>query len=196
MYRFDVTGAQWNNVTSAGQVSAQLPPMTAQGSADGGQTWQDLGQLMPSAAPAVAAYGSGHAGAGQLLLPEPGGHGDRPGVWTSDQLSQCPAKGDQPVTEVRVVSGGLASSPVTLAGLAAPPLDSANATPVQGISTTPTGAPGAAALPRADGVNQAGLTLALAPLRRGRRRPATRGTAWPTIGTTPPARWSPARPAG
>ena len=37
VYRFDVTGARWANVISAGQVSAQLPPMTAQGSSDGGK---------------------------------------------------------------------------------------------------------------------------------------------------------------
>ena len=96
VYRFDVTGAQWNSVTSAGQVSAQLPPMTAQGSADGGQTWQDLGQLMPSAAPAVAADGTVTLGPASFFFQNAAGTVTAPGVWTSGQPSACPATGPGP----------------------------------------------------------------------------------------------------
>ena len=123
VYRFDVTGARWKNVTSAGQVSAQLPPMTAQGSTDGGTTWQDLGQLMPSAAPAVAADGTVTLGPASFFFQNLAGTATPAGVWTSGQPSQCPATGQAPVTEVRVVSGGLASSPVMLADPTAPPLN-------------------------------------------------------------------------
>jgi hypothetical protein len=71
------------------------------------------------------------------------------------------------VTEVRVMSGGLASSPVTLAGPAAPPLDGgAGATPLQGVSVTPT-APGGTAGPRANGVDQATLGVELTPASSG-----------------------------
>jgi hypothetical protein len=164
VYRFDVTGAQWNNVTSAGQVAAQLPPMTAQGSADGGQTWQNLGQLMPSAAPAVTADGAVTLGPASFFFQNAAGTATAPGVWTSDQPSACPATGQAPVTEVRVVSGGQASSPVTLAAPKAPPLNGGTgATPVQGVAAVPDGNGGAAAVLRADGVDQAGLTLQLTP---------------------------------
>ena len=163
VYRFDVTGAQWKKVTSAGQASAQLPPMTAQGSTDGGKTWQDLGQLMPSAAPAVAG-GTVTLGPAGFFVQNASGTATGPGVWTAAPPSQCPSTGQPPVTEVRVVSGGLASAPVMLADLAAPPLNGGSgATPVQGVAATPDGNGGAAALPRADGADQAGLTLQLTP---------------------------------
>ena len=76
---------------------------------------------------------------------------------------QCPDTGKAPVTEVRVVSGGLASAPVTLATLAAPPVDGGDgATPVGGMMAVPDAA-GGTATPRANGVDQAGLTLKLTP---------------------------------
>jgi hypothetical protein len=168
VYRFDVTGARWANVVPAGQVSAQLPAMTAQGSADGGTTWQDLGQLMPSAAPAVAADGTVTLGPASFFFQNPAGTATPPGVWTSGQASQCPVTGQAPVTEVRVVSGGLASSPVMLADPTAPPLNGGTgATPVQGVAAVPDGNGGAAAVLRADGVDQAGLTLQLTPSSGG-----------------------------
>ena len=79
VYRFDVTGAQWKDVTSAGQVSAQLPPMTAQGSTDGGKTWQDLGQLMPATAPAVAADGTVTLGPASFFFQNAAGTATAPG---------------------------------------------------------------------------------------------------------------------
>jgi hypothetical protein len=164
VYRFDVTGAQWQHVASAGQVAARLPAMTAQASSDGGKTWQDLGQLMPAAAPAVAADGTVTLGPASFFFQNPPGTATAPGVWTSSQPSQCPATGNAPVTEVRVESGGLASAPVMLAGLAAPPLNGGSgAVPVDGVTAVPDGADGAAALLRADGVDQAGLTVQLIP---------------------------------
>ncbi len=56
-----------------------------------------------------------------------------------------------------MVSGGLASQPVLLAGLDAPPVNGGpGATPLDGIEVTPDNA---AAVPRADGLDQDGLTL-------------------------------------
>jgi hypothetical protein len=162
VYRFDVTGAQWKNVTSAQQVSTQLPAMTAQGSIDGGATWQNLGQLMPATAPTVAADGTVTLGPASFFFQNAAGTATPPGVDPTGDL--CPATGDQPVTEVRVVSGGLASSPVTLADPKAPPLNGGTgATPVQGVGVVPDGNGGTAAVLRADGVDQAGLTLQLTP---------------------------------
>jgi hypothetical protein len=163
VYRFDVTGERWANVTSAGQVSAQLPPMTAQGSSDGGATWQNLGQLMPATAPTVTTDGTVTLGPASFFFQNTAGTATAPGVWTSDQPSMCPDSGQAPVTEVRVVSGGLASTPVTLADPKAPPLDSTYPTAVQGVAAVPDGNGGAAAVLRADGVDQAGLTLQLTP---------------------------------
>jgi hypothetical protein len=166
VYRFDVTGAQWKNVTSPGQVSAQLPPMTAQGSADGGQTWQALGQLMPAVAPAVAADGTVTLGPASFFFQNAAGTSAAPGVDPTG--ANCPTTGNQPVTEVRVVSGALTSSPVALAALAAPPLNGGSgATPIQGVTAVPDGNGGAAAVLRADGVDQAGLTLQLTPSGSG-----------------------------
>ena len=54
VFRFDVTGAQWTGLGAAGQVTARIPAMTAQSSNDGGASWQNLGQLMPSTAPTLA----------------------------------------------------------------------------------------------------------------------------------------------
>jgi hypothetical protein len=162
VYRFDVTGAQWKNVTSAGQVSAQLPPMTAQGSTDGGTTWQNLGQLMPATAPTVTGDGTVTLGPASFFFQNAAGTATPPGVDPTGAL--CPATGNQPVTEVRVVSGGLASTPVTLAAPKAPPLNGGTgATPIQGVEAVPDGNGGAAAVLRADGVDQAGLTLQLTP---------------------------------
>ena len=168
VYRFDVTGARWANVISAGQVSAQLPPMTAQGSSDGGKTWQNLGQLMPATTPAVTADGTVTLGPASFFFQNAAGTATLPGVWTSGQSSQCPATGQAPVTEVRVLSGGQASAPVTLAALTPPPLNGGTgATPVQGVAAVPDGNSGAAAVARADGVDQAGLTLQLMPSSGG-----------------------------
>jgi hypothetical protein len=164
VYRFDVTGAQWTHVASAGQQTAQIPAMTAQGSSDGGKTWADLGQLMPATHPAVAADGTVTLGPASFFFQNTPGTATPPGVWTSPEASQCPAAGTAPVTEVRVVSGGLASSPVMLADPKAPPLNGGpGATPVDGLQAVPDGDGGAAAMPLADGVDQAGLTLQLIP---------------------------------
>ena len=81
MYRFDLTGTQWKNVTSPGQAIAQLPPMTAQGSTDGGKTWQDLGQLMPSTAPTVAADGTVTLGPASFFFQNAAGTATPP-AWT------------------------------------------------------------------------------------------------------------------
>ena len=62
-----------------------------------------------------------------------------------------------------MVSGALASSPVSLADPKAPPLDSTYPTAVQGVAAVPDGNNGGAAVLRADGVDQAGLTLQLKP---------------------------------
>ena len=166
VYRFDVTGAQWKNVASAGQVTGQLPAMTAQGSTDGGKTWQDLGQLMPATAPAAAADGTVTLGPASFFFQNSPGTTTVNGVDPTGNL--CPATGNQPVTEMRVVSGTLASSPVNLVGLAAPPLNGGSgAIPVDGVQAVPNGGQGAAALPRADGVDQAGLTVQLTPSSGG-----------------------------
>jgi hypothetical protein len=173
VFRFDVTGATWTHVLATGQVTARIPAMTAQGSSDGGATWQDLGQLMPSAAPSyVPSSDPGHPENGTVTLgpasfyfQNRAGTAVAPGVEPAGQ-DQCPATGDKPVTEVRVVSGELASSPVVLAGLAAPLVNGGpGATPVGALEMTSDAAGGAA--PHADGVDQAGLTLKLKPSGSG-----------------------------
>ena len=118
---------------------------------------------MPATAPTVTTDGTVTLGPASFFFQNAAGTATAPGVWTSAQPSACPATGQAPVTEVRVVSGGQASAPVTLADPQAPRLDSQYATAVQGVAATPDGGAGAAALPRADGVDQAGLTLALKP---------------------------------
>jgi hypothetical protein len=163
VFRFDVTGAIWTELLAPGEVTARIPAMTAQGSTDG-RTWQDLGQLMPSSAPALA-RGQVTLGPASFYFQNRAGTAVAPGVEPAGQ-HQCPATGDKPVILVRVVSGVFASRPVALAGLAAPPVSGGpGATPVQGISATPDTAGGAA--PRADGVDQAGLTLKLVPSGSG-----------------------------
>jgi hypothetical protein len=139
VYRFDVTRAQWSGIGSPRQVTARIPAMTAQGSTDGVH-WQDLGQLMPSTAP----------------------------VRTGDKVILGPASffwqdapGATPLTEVRVVSGALPSTAVHLASLPAPPVAATG-----GVQVT-ADAPGGTAAPRADGVDQAGLTVKLVPSDSG-----------------------------
>jgi len=162
VYRFDVTGAQWANVTSTGQQAVQLPPMTVQGSTDGGNTWPvDLGELMPATAPAVATDGTVTLGPASFFFQNKPGTATVPGVWPLGQPGKCPGTGGSPVTEVRVVSGGQASTAVSLAGLTAPPLDSTLATQVGAVKVTPDGSGDAVAQPRADGVDQTGLKVGL-----------------------------------
>lgn len=165
VFRFDVTGATWTDVAAAGQVTARIPAMTAQGSSDGGATWTDLGQLMPATAPAVAADGTVTLGPASFFFQNPPGTAVAPGA---DPAGVCPATATKPpVTEVRVMSGGQASSPVTLAGLTAPPVNGGTgATPIGGVSVTPTAASNIAA-PRADGVDQATLGVELKPSNSG-----------------------------
>ena len=171
VYRFDVTGATWTHTFvpapsgQTGQVTARIPAMTAQGSSDGGKTWQDLGQLMPSTAPAVSTDGTVTLGPASFFFQNPPHTATAPGA---DPAGVCKPTGNTPpVTEVRVMSGGLASSPVTLADPAAPPENGGTgATPIQGVSVTPT-APGGTAAPRADGVDQATLGVVLTPASSG-----------------------------
>jgi len=140
VYRFDVTGATWQGIGAPGQVAAQLPPMTAQGSTDGGKQWRDLGRLMPVTAPARN---------GNTVTLGPASF-----FWQD-------APGATPLTDVRVVSGGLASNVVHLDSLAAPPIHGGDgAVPVSGLKVTPA-QPGGTATPLADGVDQAPLNVTL-----------------------------------
>ena len=91
MYRFDLTGTQWKNVTSPGQAIAQLPPMTAQGSTDGGKTWQDLGQVMPATAPTVAADGTVTLGPASFFFQNAAGTATPPGVDPTGSLCRVRA---------------------------------------------------------------------------------------------------------
>ena len=144
VYRFDVTGAQWGGLGGAGsgQVTARLPAMTAQGTVDG-KNWTELGRLMPVTAPTLSTDGT------SVTL------GPASFFWQD-------GPGDAPLTAVRVVSGGQFSEPVTLAGLQAPPLDSSRQVQVGSLIVTPTD-PSGKATPRANGVDQAPLALALSP---------------------------------
>ena len=143
VYRFDVEGAQWKGVGVPGQVTARIPAMTAQGTVDG-QNWQDLGRLMPATAPKLSSDG------GTVTL------GPASFFWQDDP-------GHQPLTAVRVVSGGLVSNSVQLAGLAEPPVNGGSgAVPLQGIEVAPLGGAKQTA-PRANGVDQAPLTVELIP---------------------------------
>jgi hypothetical protein len=165
VFRFDVTDAAWTNVLAAGQATAQLPAMTVQGSSDGGASWQDLGQLMSSTTPTVANGRVVTVGPASFYFQNKADTAVAPAVEPTGQ-HQCSTSGSQPVTEVRVVSGDRPSKPMSLAGLGAPPVNGgSNATPLSGLSAT-TDTPGAAT-PRANGVNQAGLTLALKPSGSG-----------------------------
>ena len=89
-----------------------------------------------------------------------------------------PASGDEPLTDVRVVSAGLASKPVALANLhaAAPAVGGGpGAQPINaqnGVTVTPDN-PAGTAMPRADGVDQAGLTVQLIPADGGGIMPPT-----------------------
>jgi len=79
--------------------------------------------------------------------------------------------GQQPLTDVRVMSGGLASAVVHLAGLTPPPTNGGPTAPaVQALSLTSAIAnpanPGVAA-PRANGVDQAPLNVTLQPANGG-----------------------------
>ncbi len=80
VFRFDVTGAQWTHVQPAGQETARIPAMTAQGSTDGGTTWQDLGQLMPSTAPAADRDGTLTLGPASFYFQNRAGTAVAPGV--------------------------------------------------------------------------------------------------------------------
>jgi hypothetical protein len=181
VYRFDVTGDTWKNVISAGQVTAQLPAMTAQGSSDSGHTWQDLGQLMPVTAPVVNPDGTVTlAPAGKpasFFFQNPAGTAIAP---EADPAGVCKATGtNPPVTQVRVVMpGGTPSAAVNLADpYTAPPSPPPNggtgATPVSSIIVTPT--TGSPAAPRANGVDQATLGVVLTPANTGGIIPANDG---------------------
>ena len=92
-----------------------------------------------------------------------------------------------------MVSGGLASAPVTLAGLTPPPLNGGTgATPVQGVMAVPDGSGGAAAVLRADGVDQAGLTLQLMPSGGGSVPASDPRYNLVYYRETSPRHWSPA----
>ena len=154
VYRFDVTGARWDNVVSAGQVATQIPAMTAQGSTDGGKTWQDLGQLMPSTEPTVTGNSVTQGPASFYWQDQPG-TAVPPG-----EPSVCSSTGPAPMTDVRVVSGGKASSPIVLQDLKAPP-DTGYA-PTSGIQSTAPGG-GANVSPWAGGVDLSTLVVELNP---------------------------------
>jgi hypothetical protein len=139
VYRFDVSGATWAGAAAPGQVTTRIPAMTAQGSTDGGQRWNDLGQLMPATAPS--------RNADTVTL------GPASFFW-QDQ------PGDTPLSDVRVVSGGKASAPVVLKDLPPPPPDSTYPDQISSLSVRPANSGGNAA-PRADGVDQATLGVDL-----------------------------------
>ena len=150
VYRFDVSGAQWTGVAQPNQLTSTVPAMRAQGSTDDGTTWKDLGSLMPVTAPTLSGS-TVTLGAASFF-------------WQADA-------GHQPLTDVRVMSGGLASAVVHLAGLTPPPTNGGPAAPaVQALSLTSAIAnpanPGVAA-PRANGVDQAPLNVALQPANGG-----------------------------
>jgi len=165
VYRIDVTSTQWKGINAVGQATAQIPPMTAQGSTDNGQTWTDLGQVMPSTAPSMTGPSTVRLGPASFYWQDPPGTATLPTVAPG---GQCPSTGAKPLTDLRVVSGGLASQWVALAGLnqTAPPIGGgAGAQPVEqqnGVVVTPDN-PSGVAMPRADGVDQAGLTVQLDP---------------------------------
>lgn len=184
VYRFDVTGAQWtvpgvgsgSGQTSA-RVAAQIPAMTAQGSTDGGKTWTDLGQLMPATTPTLAGD-TVTLGPSSFYWQDPVTAATAPAVAAAPGGSQCPTSGDAPLTDVRVVSGGLPSSAVTVASLnaAAPAVGGGpGAQPINsnaGLAVTPDN-PSGTAMPRADGMDQAGLTIQLKPSNGGGIIPAS-----------------------
>ena len=181
VYRFDVTGAQWTVPGAAGQaqarVAAQIPAMTAQGSTDGGKTWTDLGQLMPATTPTLAGN-TVTLGPSSFYWQDPVTAATAPAVAAAPGGSQCPTSGDAPLTDVRVVSGGLPSSVVTVTTLnaAAPAVGGGpGAQPINsnaGLAVTPDN-PSGTAMPRADGVDQAGLTIQLKPSNGGGIIPAS-----------------------
>jgi hypothetical protein len=140
VYRFDVSGARWDGLGAKGQVTARIPAMTAEGTVDG-QDWKPLGQLMPVTAPTLSSDGTSVA------------LGEASFFWQD-------APGATPLTAVRVVSGGQASAPVRLAGLPAPPLDSSLPVALASLKVSPTDLSGSA-MPRANGVDQAPLAVAL-----------------------------------
>ena len=161
VYRFDVSGASWTGVGVPGQVTAQIPAMTAQGSSDGGKTWDDLGDLMPVSAPARSAD-TVTLGPASFFWQDPPGPGKGRGAAAAPQSrgNQCPGNGGKPLTDVRVESGGLYSNVVHLADLPAPGIDgSSGATPLGSIIAT--AATGQSATPLANGVDQATLDLTL-----------------------------------
>ena len=182
VYRFDVTGAQWT-VPGAGsgqaqaRLAAQIPAMTAQGSTDGGKTWTDLGQLMPATTPTLAGN-TVTLGPSSFYWQDPVTAATAPAVAAAPGGSQCPTSGDAPLTDVRVVSGGLPSSVVTVTTLnaAAPAVGGGpGAQPINsnaGLAVTPDN-PSGTAMPRADGVDQAGLTIQLKPSNGGGIIPAS-----------------------
>jgi hypothetical protein len=139
VYRFDATGARWEGLGASGQVTARLPAMTAEGTVDG-EHWEALGQLMPVTVPTLSSDGT------SVTL------GEASFFWQD-------APGATPLSAVRVVSGGQASEPVRLAGLAVPPLDSSLPVPLATLKVVPT--EGGVAVPRANGVDQAPLAVAL-----------------------------------
>ena len=155
VYRFDVSGFTFDRVAVPGQVTAQIPALTVQGRTGPTQPWQDLGQLMPSAAP----VSKGDPNNPTVTL------GASSFYWQD-------APHAAPLTEVRVTyeSNGRAvggTAIVRLASLPAPPANGgADATPVDGIQATPDAAGGIAA-PRANGVDQATVTDKLIPSSGG-----------------------------
>lgn len=148
VYRFDVTGAKWTGIgVSQGQVAAQIPAMTAQGSTDGGKTWRDLGRLMPTTAPVL------DRGTGTVTL------GAASFFW------QDPPDAT-PLTDIRVGSGGLFSGVIHLADLKAPPLNSTHQVQVLDVEAKPATGSGTAS-PLADGLDQATLNVTLTGEQNG-----------------------------
>ena len=78
-----------------------------------------------------------------------------------------PCTGPAPVTDVRVVSGGLGVQPGHAGwSQGATAHGGSGATPIQGVAAVPDGNGGAAAVLRADGVDLAGLIARADPVRR------------------------------
>jgi hypothetical protein len=153
VYRFDVSGAQWGGgqpggLGAGGQVTARIPAMTAQGF--DGTRWKDLGRLMPSTAPKVSSDGTVTLGSASFF-------------WQD-------GPGDAALTEVRVCLSSpapgscddkLVSNAVTLADLAPPQFGPNNLDAAAGVQVAPATGGAGGATPRANGLDQAPLSVQL-----------------------------------
>lgn len=153
VYRFDVPSVEWKVPGAANnlkQSEVEIPNMTAEGSTDGGRTWKSLGIVQS--------------------VGKPQRSGDRIILTNASFFLQNEKEGNQ-YTSVRVKAGDATSEEIQLNSLQAPKAN--NNEDVGGLTVHPLSGENTKATPRANGMDQAPLEVAIQTANHGAKLPST-----------------------